>query len=76
MSTTRRDQRLNFGQRLLIWAALTISGGWEFMLAIGLIHHEWIPSCPTIGFWWSVLISFLLRTAMTNPSLAPRGRAA
>jgi hypothetical protein len=38
--------------------------GWAFMLAIGVIHHEWIRSCPTIGYWWSVLLASLIRTAL------------
>jgi hypothetical protein len=63
-SPTRR--RLNYPEKLLIWLALTVSAGWEFMLLVGVVHHEWIPACPTIGFWWSVLIAFLARTSLTR----------
>lgn len=40
---------------------LNFLGGWEFMLAVGVIHAEWIPQLPTIGYWWALLIVFLLR---------------
>lgn len=41
-------------------------GGWLFMLAVGVAHHEWIPSLPTIGYWWSVLLAWLLRGALAQ----------
>jgi len=34
--------------------------GWALMLAVGVAHAEWIPQLPTIGYWWSVLIVYLL----------------
>jgi hypothetical protein len=36
-------------------------GGWELMLAVGVAHAEWVPALPTIGYWWSVLLVYLLR---------------
>lgn len=32
-----------------------------FMLAIGIVHAEWWPAVPTIGYWWSLLVVFLVR---------------
>ncbi len=37
-----------------------LAQGWALMLAVGIIHSEWIPALPTIGYWWAVLIVFLL----------------
>lgn len=38
--------------------------GWFLMLAVGVIHHEWIRACPTIGYWWAALLSGLLRSGL------------
>lgn len=46
--------------------AYSIFAGWAFMLAIGLVHHEWIPACPTIGYWPAVGIALLLRWAFVS----------
>ena len=43
-------------------------GGLWFMLAVGVIHHEWIAQCPTIGYWWAVLLASLLRSAFAAVS--------
>lgn len=53
---------------LALWFLWTALAGWAFMLAVGVIHHEWIPTCPTIGFWWSLVLAFLLRLALASPS--------
>lgn len=39
-------------------------GGLLFMLAVGVMRGEWLPGLPTIGFWWAVLIAYLLRGAL------------
>lgn len=36
--------------------------GFAFMLAVGVVHHEWWPAVPTIGFWWAVLFVALIRS--------------
>jgi hypothetical protein len=43
----------------------SLIGGIFLMLAIGIIHHEWIHPCPTIGYWWAVLLSFLIGMGVT-----------
>lgn len=56
------------GARLLraaISIGITFYTGWMFMLAVGVIHHEWIHKLPTLGYWWSVIIAGLLRAAFT-----------
>lgn len=35
-------------------------GGWTLMLAVGVVHHEWWPAVPTIGYWWAVVLCLLL----------------
>lgn len=35
-------------------------GGWIFMLTVGVIHGEWLPMMPTIGYWSAVKVSFML----------------
>lgn len=47
---------------LIVLSAL--QGGWYLMLAAGVIHAEWIHQLPTLGYWWAVLIAFLLRGAL------------
>lgn len=39
--------------------------GWMLMLAIGIAHTHWHPAVPTIGYWWAVLIVYLLRGAFS-----------
>lgn len=39
--------------RLFVIAPLD---GWLFMVAVGVIHAEWWPAVPTIGYWWSTLL--------------------
>lgn len=53
----------------LVSYALT---GWMFMLAVGVVHHEWISKCPTIGFFWACVLSSLLRGGLDIPSSLKR----
>lgn len=39
---------------------LTFVGGWVFMLTVGIIHHEWLHQVPTLGYWPSFLIFFMV----------------
>lgn len=57
---------------LCLVATRWLLGGLMFMLAVGVIHHEWIPALPTLGFWWSVLVSALLRSALASTAAASR----
>jgi hypothetical protein len=69
----QRQRREALGKfvQALVKAMLTITGhslfaGLWFMLAVGVIHHEWIAQCPTIGYWWAVLVAYLLRVALVR----------
>lgn len=54
---------------LIVGAIHIAMGGWLLMLAVGVVHHEWIPACPTIGIWWACILSACLRGAlMATPS--------
>lgn len=35
-------------------------GAWMLMLGVGVVHHEWLPQLPTIGYGNSVLLMFLV----------------
>lgn len=55
-----------FWLRLAVGLILAPLQGLYLMLAVGVVHHEWWPAVPTLGFWWAVLIVSLLRPALTN----------
>lgn len=57
----RRELLEKFITRLLVSAVTSFIGGWEFMLAVGIMHRQWWPALPTIGYWWAVLVVVLLR---------------
>lgn len=38
-------------------------GGWLLMLTVGVIHGEWLPMMPTIGYWSAVKVSAMLSIA-------------
>lgn len=40
-------------------AAAWLVSAWMLMLAVGVVHIEWIPQLPTIGFGLALLLSFL-----------------
>lgn len=61
------------------WAAVerfitaTIAGilhafisGYFLMISVGIAHQHWIPALPTIGYWWAVLLVWLL-TGVFSP---------
>jgi hypothetical protein len=58
---TRRTRRQKFGKFLK-----ALLGGWFFMLGVGVVHAEWLPQVPTLGYWWAVLIGYLLRCGLTR----------
>jgi hypothetical protein len=43
----------------LVGVQLSLIGAWGLMIVVGVIHHEWLPTLPTLGWWDSVLISVL-----------------
>ncbi|GIE30126.1 hypothetical protein Ait01nite_031710 [Actinoplanes italicus] len=63
----RRSRRAALGkffsrlvEVLLTGFMVALLRGWLFMLAVGAIHHHWMPQIPTLGYWWAVLIWALM----------------
>lgn len=48
----------------LLVAVSVFWDAWAFMILVGVIHAEWLPMLPTIGFGSSVIISFLFLVLM------------
>jgi len=46
-------------------ALASLALGWVFMILVGIIHAEWLPGVPTIGYWWAVLWAVLIRVCTT-----------
>ena len=77
----RRTRRQRFGKFLgdLIVSMLSgalgaLLGGWMIMLAVQVAHDHWVPQLPTIGYWWAVLICWLLRGTL-SPARPSKGDA-
>jgi hypothetical protein len=76
----RREAAGKFGQAFARWlftftSTCLMTGLW-LMLAVGVIHHEWIPQCPTLGYWWSVLLAYLLQVSLTRATPPSKTKAA
>lgn len=57
-------------------AAAWLVTAWMLMLAVGVVHAEWIPQLPTIGFGLALLLSFLLVVrALVSATLAEISKA-
>ena len=46
--------------RILSYLVSLILGAFLFMIAVGVIHHEWLTNMPTIGFRGSLIVTVLL----------------
>ena len=46
-------------------AGLAIPGGFVLMLTVGLVHHQWWPAMPTIGYLTAAGLVFLTRQVIT-----------
>lgn len=55
---------------LLTGFLTALLNGWLFMLAVGVIHDHWLPRVGPVGYWWSVLICWLLRSALSSTASA------
>ena len=52
---------LRYGSALLV--------AWVFMLVVGVVHHDWIPALPPIGYNMAFLIvavAFAVRSAVVG----------
>lgn len=52
--------------------AVAALNGWVFMLTVGVVHAEWIPALPTIGFGPAVLVATLLGVTAALISVSTR----
>ena len=34
--------------------------GFFLMIGVGVVHHEWLPQLPTVGYWTAFLVVALL----------------
>lgn len=58
-------------------ATLTaLLGGFELMIAVGIVHAEWIRTLPTIGYWWAALLVALLRGTFSAAKPSSKAAAA
>lgn len=69
----RRTRRRKFGDALIEFIGTVIGNGihalingWLLMLAVGIVHEYWMPQVPGIGYWWAVLIVYLLRGSFSS----------
>jgi hypothetical protein len=56
----RRKAVGQFAKAVLFHLVVLSLRGLVFMLAVGIVHAEWIHALPTLGYWWSVLLVWLL----------------
>jgi hypothetical protein len=58
----------------LVWhavsLAMTFGAGWAFMVGVGVAHHNWLPTTPTVDYGTSVLLSALAVAATRAVRLA------
>ena len=47
--------------RSIVIAVTTLYEAWLLMLGVGVLHAQWWPAIPTIGYWTAVVAVFLLR---------------
>lgn len=41
-------------------ALFLFAEAWAFMVLVGVVHGEWLPGMPTIGYWSAVKVGFAL----------------
>jgi hypothetical protein len=46
-------------------AIIGLIGAWGLMLLVGVVHHQWLPGLPTIG-WWDALLVYVLGDFVFN----------
>jgi hypothetical protein len=54
--------RKSFRYKLGYATILMFTSAWSLMIAVGVVHHEWIVQCPTIGFGWALLLTLFIRS--------------
>lgn len=49
-----------FVRQLIVGLLISLSQAFCLMIAIGVLHHEWWPAMPPIGYWWALVAVYLL----------------
>lgn len=68
----RSDRRAEVFGRVLGQLVATALAGFSLMIAVGVVHAEWIRNCPTVGYWDALIVAALLRSALLIPTTPPR----
>lgn len=50
---------------ILTTAVVSLGRGLWLMLAVGVVHDEWVHALPTLGYWWAVLLIVLLNGVLS-----------
>jgi hypothetical protein len=45
---------------ILAFAVWSLVTGWALMITVGVIHGEWLPMLPTIGYFPATLVAIWL----------------
>lgn len=75
--TRRRKRRATLADLITAYitsAILALVNGWFLMLAVGVARDEWLTNLPTVGYWWAVLLVYLLQGVFSRvpPSKSKR----
>lgn len=72
LATRRARSKMSQDKKIALWVEFFCAtfvvlpvGAWVFMLTVGVIHHEWLPQLPTLGYWASLLIFFMIDWVIT-----------
>ncbi len=60
----RRDKKIDAVLRFVGHLLAVLLRGWLLMLAVGVIHHEWIPTCPTVSYGVATALAVLISGAL------------
>jgi hypothetical protein len=56
---------VKFVAELALLAAMWLTSAWVLMIGVGIVHADWIPALPTIGFRTAMLLSLLVVGRLT-----------
>ncbi len=66
LAERRRKAVKAFVERLIVEILVCLFRGWMLMLGIAIIHHNWWPAIPTVGYWWAALLVGLLHGVFSH----------
>lgn len=50
---------MKFIAELALLAAMWLASAWLLMIGVEIVHDDWIPALPTLGFRTALLLSLL-----------------